>query len=99
MDFYYRRYGDHYFPEAYERLLLDALNGESTLFTRSDEVEYAWRVIDALRNAWSEEEVDSIPLYAPGSMGPVEADELLRRDGRYWGPPPKEEEEIQEAES
>ncbi|TFE65809.1 glucose-6-phosphate dehydrogenase [Methylacidiphilum sp. Yel] len=99
MDFYYRRYGDHYFPEAYERLLLDALNGESTLFTRSDEVEYAWKIIDALRNAWNEEEVDSIPLYAPGSMGPVEADELLRRDGRYWGPPPKEEEEIQEAES
>ncbi|TFE73311.1 glucose-6-phosphate dehydrogenase [Methylacidiphilum caldifontis] len=99
MDFYYRKYGGHYFPEAYERLLLDALAGESTLFTRSDEVEYAWKIIDALRNAWNEEDCDAIPLYAPGSMGPVEADELLRRDGRYWGPPPKEEEDIGNGES
>ncbi|CAB4244433.1 Glucose-6-phosphate dehydrogenase [Methylacidimicrobium sp. AP8] len=92
MDFYYRRQ-DHYFPEAYERLLLDALNGESTLFTRSDEVEQAWRIIDAVQAAWREEDLDRLPLYAPGSMGPVEAEELLRREGRRWGDPPCEQEE------
>ncbi|QSR84265.1 glucose-6-phosphate dehydrogenase [Methylacidimicrobium sp. B4] len=93
MDFYYRRQ-DHYFPEAYERLLLDALIGESTLFTRSDEVEQAWRIVDAVEEAWQQEELDRLPLYAPGSMGPVEAEELLRREGRRWGDPPCEEEEV-----
>ncbi|MDE1170996.1 MAG: glucose-6-phosphate dehydrogenase [Verrucomicrobium sp.] len=87
MDFHYRKDGAHYFPEAYERLICDALLGESTLFTRSDEVEQAWRVIDAVRGAWAAEDDSSLPLYSPGSMGPVEADELMRHDGRGWAPP------------
>lgn len=87
MSFNYRASGSHYLPEAYERLICDALIGESTLFTRSDEVEQAWRIVDALRAAWKGEDTRYLPLYAPGSMGPVEADELLRRDGRSWAKP------------
>jgi glucose-6-phosphate 1-dehydrogenase len=84
MNYHYRNEATHYLPEAYERLICDALIGESTLFTRRDEVEEAWRLIDAFRQAWSQDNSSYLPLYAPGSMGPVEADELLRRDGRAW---------------
>lgn len=87
MSFKYREGGQHYLPEAYERLICDALLGESTLFTRSDEVEEAWRIVDALRGAWAAEDTTNMPLYSPGSMGPVESDELLRRDGRSWSRP------------
>jgi glucose-6-phosphate 1-dehydrogenase len=85
MDFQYRKgFHEDYFPEAYERLLVDALQGETTLFTRHDEVEEAWRIIDALHAAWAMDPCDSIPLYAPGSMGPVEAQEMIEREGRFW---------------
>ncbi len=87
MNYHYRENATHYFPEAYERLICDALLGEGTLFTRSDEVEQAWRIIDAFKHAWAAQEADYLPLYAPGTMGPVDADELLRRDGRAWSPP------------
>ncbi len=87
MDYLYKKDAANYFPEAYERLICDALLGESTLFTRSDEVEQAWRVIDAVKGAWNAEDAASLPLYAPGSMGPVESDELMRHDGRGWAPP------------
>jgi glucose-6-phosphate 1-dehydrogenase len=84
MDFLYRSGFDHYLPEAYERLLVDALVGESTLFTRSDEVEQAWRLVDSLRDAWAKQPVRDLPLYACGSMGPVESDLLMEKDGRHW---------------
>jgi glucose-6-phosphate 1-dehydrogenase len=84
MDFLYKRGFDHYLPEAYERLLVDALIGESTLFTRSDEVEQAWRLVDSLRDAWFKQPVRDLPLYACGSMGPVESDLLLEKGGRHW---------------
>ena len=84
MDFLYKSGFDHYLPEAYERLIVDALIGESTLFTRSDEVEQAWRLVDSVRNAWDKQTVRDLPLYACGSMGPVEADLLLEKDGRHW---------------
>ncbi|MCC7519329.1 MAG: glucose-6-phosphate dehydrogenase [Verrucomicrobiae bacterium] len=86
MHFHYREDFARYLPEAYERLLVDALTGESTLFTRHDEVEHAWRLVDALRAAWSEEKRGELPTYKPGSMGPAEAEELLARDGRRWQP-------------
>jgi glucose-6-phosphate 1-dehydrogenase len=75
-------YSDHFdeqaLPEAYERLLLDAIQGDAALFARSDEIELAWRLVDPLT-------VDREPvLYEPGSWGPAEADELLARDGRHW---------------
>ena len=84
MDFLYKSGFDHYLPEAYERLLVDALIGESTLFTRSDEVEQAWRLVDSLRDAWSKQSARDLPLYACGSMGPVESDLLLEKGGRHW---------------
>jgi glucose-6-phosphate 1-dehydrogenase len=86
MSFNYRQDAGHYFPEAYERLIRDALRGDSTLFTRWDEVEQAWRYVDAVRGAWAQDSNNYLPIYSPGSMGPVEADELLRRDGRRWAP-------------
>ena len=70
-------------PEAYERLLLDALLGDSTLFARWDEVERAWEVLDGLIDAW-EAEPGSFPDYEAGSWGPAAADAMMARDGREW---------------
>ncbi|MGQ2990709.1 glucose-6-phosphate dehydrogenase [Brevundimonas sp.] len=68
---------------AYERLLLDALNGDSTLFVRRDEAEQAWKWVDEVSEAWTDGHVKPIE-YAPGSWGPPEADYLLERTGRAW---------------
>ena len=76
-------YGSGAIPEAYERLLLDAINGDATLFMRSDEIERAWEIIDPLIAA-AEQMSTPLPDYAPGSWGPGCADEMLRRDGRQW---------------
>jgi glucose-6-phosphate 1-dehydrogenase len=86
MDFFYGAAFLEETPEAYERLLLDALLGDPTLFIRSDEVAQAWRICDPLLSAWEEED---IPLahYEAGTWGPREADELLERDGRRWRRP------------
>jgi glucose-6-phosphate 1-dehydrogenase len=70
-------------PEAYERLLLDALLGDSTLFARWDEVERAWEIMDGLVRHWEDTGAD-FPNYAAGTWGPPEADQLLARDGRVW---------------
>jgi len=83
MDF---RYGTSFGlepPEAYERLILDAMLGDSTLFIRRDEVEASWQYIDSLIGGW-EEDSSPLPGYAAGSWGPAEADDLLQRDGRSW---------------
>jgi glucose-6-phosphate 1-dehydrogenase len=69
-------------PEAYERLLLEALVGDTTLFIRSDEVEQCWRIVDPIIGHWTNDDT-AIPLYEAG-WGPREADALLARDGRYW---------------
>jgi glucose-6-phosphate 1-dehydrogenase len=70
-------------PEAYERLLLDAMIGDSTLFTRIDETEVAWSLIDTILHDWGD---TNMPLarYEPGTWGPKEADTLIERDGRTW---------------
>ena len=70
-------------PEAYERLLLDALLGDSTLFTRWDEVERAWEILDPLIQTWETQPAD-FPNYAAGTWGPQEADLLMALDGREW---------------
>ena len=70
-------------PEAYERLMLDALIGDPTLFIRSDEVEQCWRIIDPIIAHW-ENSPGRIPFYEAASWGPAEADQLLARDGRTW---------------
>src|SRR5206468_4318924 len=69
---------------AYETLLLDVMIGEATLFTRSDEVEAAWRVVDPLIRFWEENKPRRMPTYAAGSWGPREADELAERDEIEW---------------
>jgi len=71
-------------PEAYERLLHDALLGDPTLFTRGDEVEAEWRIVDPIIDAFAREEV-ALETYPAGSEGPAAAEELLARDGRAWG--------------
>ena len=71
-------------PEAYERLLLDAILGDSTLFIRRDEVEAAWAFIDSLMEVWQADRDRSLPTYTAGTWGPTEADALLRADGRAW---------------
>jgi glucose-6-phosphate 1-dehydrogenase len=69
-------------PEAYERLILDAMRGEATLFTRNDEVEAQWRICDPIVAQWAADRA-SLPQYPAGSQGPAEADELLL-DGHQW---------------
>jgi glucose-6-phosphate 1-dehydrogenase len=70
-------------PEAYERLILDCLLGDATLFTRADEVEEQWALVDAMLAPWQRDR-PHFPNYAAGTWGPHSADELLRRDGRSW---------------
>ena len=85
MDFQYGTSFGKASPEAYERLLLDAISGDATLFARRDEVEEAWAFIDIIENAWSEKtNPPELSFYPAGSWGPEEADELLARDGRAW---------------
>jgi len=85
MEFHYAEsFGPTAIPEAYERLLLDALQGDASLFTRADEVETAWSLIDPILRAWEAKESPPLALYEPGSWGPPEADSLLSRDHRAW---------------
>lgn len=87
MDFRYGAAFGSNTPEAYERLLLDAMRGDATLFTRHDEVEEQWSFIDRVFDAWRAEANAPPPTYASGSWGPDQADDLLARDGRRWRKP------------
>ncbi len=80
MEFYYRNVFDVEPPEAYERLILDAMSGDSTLFIRQDEVETAWTVIDSVLNGWANEKSPHIHLYRAGTWGPYAADEFIAKD-------------------
>ncbi|PZS04281.1 MAG: glucose-6-phosphate dehydrogenase, partial [Chloroflexi bacterium] len=71
-------------PEAYERLLLDVMLGDSTLFTRKDEVEAEWEVITPILDAWRGEAPPTFPNYDAGTWGPDVANELILKDGRSW---------------
>src|SRR5256714_4129634 len=85
MDFHYGTSFGKASPEAYERLLLDAMGGDATLFARRDEVEEAWAFIETLENAWAAKKgAPELFFYPAGSWGPEEADDLLARDGRAW---------------
>jgi glucose-6-phosphate 1-dehydrogenase len=88
MDF---RYGSTYgksTPEAYERLLLDAMIGDATLFARTDEVDSAWQFISPILDQWAVQQPPSpFPNYAAGTWGPADAHELMARDGRRWRRP------------
>jgi glucose-6-phosphate 1-dehydrogenase len=87
MDF---RYGSSFAvdsPDAYETLLLDAMIGDASLFTRDDEVERAWAILDPILGAWASGEGGPLHFYGAGTWGPPAADELLSRDGRAWRRP------------
>lgn len=85
MDFHYSTSFGKAGPEAYERLLLDAMAGDATLFARRDEVENAWKFIDRIQEAWhAHGEQPPMAEYPAGSWGPTEADELLARSGHVW---------------
>jgi glucose-6-phosphate 1-dehydrogenase len=76
-------------PEAYERLILDCLLGDSTLFTRADEVEASWAWVSRIHRRWAEDAAGQdggadLPTYAAGSWGPPAADKLMTADGRSW---------------
>jgi glucose-6-phosphate 1-dehydrogenase len=84
MDFQYGEAFTESSPEAYERLVLDVLLGDSTLFPNAEEVEASWRVVDPLEQAWA----GATPFpYRAGEWGPRAADEMLARDGRIWRRP------------
>ena len=83
MDFLYGPTFRMGIPEAYERLLLDCFLGDATLFTRSDEVEEQWSLVDAIVGFWKRDR-PSFPNYEAGTWGPVASDELIGRDGRKW---------------
>jgi glucose-6-phosphate 1-dehydrogenase len=85
MTFHYAQdFGDAVLPDAYERLLLDALQGDAALFARADEVELAWALIDPLLESWEAPDAPPPALYEPGSWGPAEADAMLAPRQRQW---------------
>jgi glucose-6-phosphate 1-dehydrogenase len=86
MDFNYGSSFGERSPSAYETLLLDAMAGDATLYTRQDMVEASWTVVDSIRRCWDEMHFD-FPNYAAGSWGPRAADEMLARRGHAWRRP------------
>ncbi len=85
MEFNYAEaFGQSAIPESYERLLLDALQGDASLFTRADEVEKAWSLMEPILQAWETDQAPPLAFYKPGTWGPAEANTMLARDGRKW---------------
>ncbi len=87
MSFSYDSEFGAYTPEAYERLLLEAMVGDATLFIRRDEVETAWSIVDAVRKGWEGKPLTNREFYAAGTWGPVAADDLLAQRGHNWHNP------------
>jgi glucose-6-phosphate 1-dehydrogenase len=86
LKFSYESQFGSYRPDAYERLLLDSLKGDSSLFLSNSEIEEAWKFIDPIIEAWQETESQPVHSYPAGSTGPAEACELLRKHGHRWFP-------------
>jgi glucose-6-phosphate 1-dehydrogenase len=84
MDFIYDEAFQDRSPEAYERLLLDALRGDASLFTRSDEVDYAWRFITSIHEGWGRLPAPKFPNYYPFTDGPDEANRLFDFSEARW---------------
>jgi glucose-6-phosphate 1-dehydrogenase len=84
MDFCYQTAFGVESPDAYEMLLLDVMQGDATLFIRSDEVEAQWRLITPIEEAWANEQIKELPLYDAGTDGPSEADDLPIGNGHHW---------------
>lgn len=84
MDFSYTETFGASSPEAYERLLMDCMNGDATLFTRSDEMLAAWTFVDEILKAWADHPVKKLPQYKPGTWGPSEIHEFMHGHGSAW---------------
>jgi glucose-6-phosphate 1-dehydrogenase len=85
MTFLYEQdFGKNTLPDAYERLILDALHGDASLFTRSDEIELAWSLIDPILQGWQTKNAPTLGFYEIGTWGPGRANEFIRADGREW---------------
>jgi glucose-6-phosphate 1-dehydrogenase len=84
-------------PVAYETLILDAMRGDATLFTRRDEVEAEWRIITPIEEAWAQLPPPSFPNYAAASEGPAEAEKLLKDSDHHWMSMTKTDTEIANA--
>lgn len=83
MHFSYHQTFGHHGVDAYEKVMLDILNGDQMLFNRSDELDYSWKLISQILKGW-EQDGSAIPQYEKGTEGPAEADELIKKDGRSW---------------
>jgi glucose-6-phosphate 1-dehydrogenase len=84
LDFSFRRALGEELPDAYQRLLLDALVGDASLFARGDEVELAWRIIDPIVAAWDQDSAPPLFFYEQGDWGPVQSTEWIRGEAREW---------------
>jgi glucose-6-phosphate 1-dehydrogenase len=85
MNFTYEQdFGKNTLPDAYERLILDALHGDASLFTRSDEIELAWGLVDPILQGWDSEHAPVLAFYESGTWGPGKSDEFMQADGRRW---------------
>jgi glucose-6-phosphate 1-dehydrogenase len=87
MNFSYNTEFGAYTPEAYERLLLDVIAGDATLFIRRDEVESAWQIVDSVREGWGGKPLTNREFYSAGTWGPVASDDLLARADHAWRNP------------
>ncbi len=81
---YLKAFGEQQIPEAYERLILDALHGDPVLFTRSDEIERLWAIIDPILKGWETKAAPPVVRYKPRTWGPIESDKLMARDNHVW---------------
>ena len=84
LDFRFQHEFSEQLPDAYQRLLLDALNGDTSLFARSDEVELAWSIVDPILNAWASADTPRLNFYAPGEWGPDGSNAWIRQFDREW---------------
>ena len=85
LEFHYEdAFGDRATPDAYERLLIDALTGDASLFARNDEIEEAWTIVDPFISGFAADQALPPAEYLPGSWGPQEADAFIQQDGRNW---------------
>jgi glucose-6-phosphate 1-dehydrogenase len=84
LDFSYQREFRGVMPEAYERLLLDALEGDASLFARADEVEAAWSICDPILTEWQASDQPTLHNYEAGGWGPVESTHWMAQQGREW---------------
>ena len=83
MEFCYKTSFDTPQPDAYERLILDVILGDQSLFISQEEVEASWKIIDPIEEVWQSSK-SKLTLYKPGTWGPSQADDLIKADSRHW---------------